>query len=136
MEDKFFIATLLFGAKPVFKKVNAVDADEAIEIINDHYDNAEIIGIFSLDELDDIKNLLNQNDTIFFINEVNFNSNEIKYKLHIEKNITEEEVNKKYENLTCSILDGNDMVEMITHVYRWLSVDGMESIPLQRDFLE
>jgi hypothetical protein len=134
MDQKYFIATLLFGNQPVFKKINAIDADDAIKIIYDHYDHASIIGLFSLDELDEIKELLKENNSIFFINEFIFNSNEIKYKYHIEKNKTIEDVNQQYGEKTCSILDGNDMVKLIMNVYRWLSTDGINSIPLQKDF--
>jgi hypothetical protein len=136
MEQKYFIATLLFGKQPVIKKVNAIDANEAIQIINEYYDHAQVIGLFSLDEVDEIKDLLKENDNIFFINEIIFNPDEIQYKFHIEKNRTIEEVDKHYENRMCSILDSEDMVKLITTVYHWLSNDGMNSIPLQKDFLE
>ncbi|MCA8351459.1 hypothetical protein [Burkholderia cepacia] len=129
MEEQYFIANLAFGMSLALKMVVATDRQDAIQTIYDNYEHANILGLLSLDELDEIAQTVDEGST-YFVTEVHKDGDRLITKSITEKGVSFEQLKIKYENRDAAIMDCDQMKTMIHEIYQWLQREGTNQAPL------
>lgn len=129
MEEQYFLANLAFGNSPALKMVIARDRKDAIQTVYDNYHHANILGMISLDELDEITKAVDEGKA-YFVTEMHKAGDEVIMKPVIERGTSFEQLKIKYENRDAIIMDCNQMREIVFDIYRWLESEGQHQSPL------
>ncbi len=129
MEEQYFIANLSFGASPTLKMVIAADRQDAIETVYDNYEHANLVGLLSLDELDEIAKTVDEGNA-YFVTEMHKDGDRVSTKSILEKGSTLEQLKIKYENRDAVIVDCIQMKAVVQGIYQWLENEGVNQSPL------
>ncbi|HDR9189350.1 TPA: hypothetical protein QDB51_003437 [Burkholderia vietnamiensis] len=129
MEEQYFIANLAFGMSLALKMVVATDRQDAIQTIYDNYEHANILGLLSLDELDEIAKAADEGST-YFVTEVHKDGDRLITNSITEKGSSLEQLKIKYENRDTAIMNCDQMKTMVDGIYQWLQREGTTQQPL------
>ena len=109
--------------------VIAADRQDAIETVYDNYEHANLVGLLSLDELDEIAKTVDEGNA-YFVTEMHKDGDRVSTKSILEKGSTLEQLKIKYENRDAVIVDCIQMKAVVQGIYQWLENEGVNQSPL------
>lgn len=130
--NEIFYASIKFGKRQINKAIIAKNSKDAIDTVNDYYDEPIIVAIMSLQELLDFIIECEEKQGLCLIYELVMGLEGLDVVTHKEQNKTVEELEREFEDKNTFIVSAEGVAVLINSIM--ISLEGSSESPLISEY--